>query len=105
MKTKLLYLSIFVVFSLACGMQAPKVNPTQTAIDTRMTPEMSVAVKMTVTGSLNIRADHTEKSDDIGDLFRGQTVTCFEFYKGWCKHELGWSNTHWLRMVEEKAGK
>lgn len=105
MSTKALYLSIFAVFSLACGMQAPKVNPTQTAIDTQMTPEMSTDVQMVVTGNLWVRPVAGDLHRTVGNpLKAGDIVTCTEFQvigdSIWCKHERGWSNIKEMRGLE-----
>jgi hypothetical protein len=101
MKTKL-YLSIFVVFSLACGMQAPKVNPTPVAIDTQ---EMSTDVQMVVTGDLWVRPVAGDLHRTVGNpLKAGDIVTCTEFQvigdSIWCKHERGWSNVKEMKGLE-----
>lgn len=104
MSTKALYLSIFVVFSLACGMQALKVNPTPTAIDTQMTPEISTDVQMVIVGDLWVRPVAGELHRAVGELHTGDIVTCTEFQvigdSIWCKHERGWSNVKEMRGLE-----
>ena len=104
MKSKLLYLSLFLA-SLACGMQAPKVNPTPIAIDTQMTPEMSTDVQMVVTGNLWVRPAAGDLHRTVGNpLKAGDIVTCTEFQvigdSIWCKHERGWSNIKEMRGLE-----
>lgn len=89
MSTKALYLSIFVVFSLACGMQALKVNPTPTAIDTQMTPEMSTDVQMKVTAyTLNVR---NSPNGDVLKFYmlQGDKVELYERYYD-AKSDIEW---------------
>jgi hypothetical protein len=104
MNTKLLYLSLFLAISLACGMQAPKVNSTPVAIDTQMTPEMSTDVQMVVTGDLWVRPVAGELHRAVGELHTGDVVTCTEFQvigdSIWCKHERGWSNVNTMKGLE-----
>ena len=98
------YLSLFLAISLACGMQALKVNPTPIAIDTQMTPEMSTDVQMVVTGDLWVRPAAGELHRSVGELHAGDIVTCTEFQvisdSIWCKHGRGWSNIKEMRGLE-----
>ena len=95
---------ILAIASLAC-MATPQVEFTASKAvyaDTQIEDEVSTEVKMTVVADegLNIRAEHTEESADIGDLFPGDVVTCRELVTVgdsiWCHHERGWSNARWL---------
>ena len=92
---------ILAIASLAC-MATPQVEFTASKLDTQIKNEVSTEVKMTVVADegLNIRAEHTEESADIGDLFPGDVVTCRELVTVgdsiWCHHERGWSNARWL---------
>lgn len=103
--TILLYISALMLFMFACGMQAPKGDFTRALyVGTQAEASTPVpSVEMVVTGSLNIRADHTEESADIGDLFYGDIVTCKLPFTVvgesiWCLHERGWSNVRWLEV-------
>lgn len=93
---------ILAIASLAC-MATPQVEFTASKyVDTQIKNEVSTEVKMTVVADegLNIRAEHSENSQDIGDLFPGDVVTCRELVTVgdsiWCHHERGWSNARWL---------
>ena len=95
---------ILAIASLAC-MATPQVEFTASKAvyaDTQIEDEVSTEVKMTVIADegLNIRAEHSENSQDIGDLFPGDVVTCRELVTVgdsiWCHHERGWSNARWL---------
>ena len=95
---------ILAIASLAC-MATPQVEFTASKAvyaDTQIEDEVSTEVKMTVIADegLNIRAEHSEESADIGDLFPGDVVTCRELVTVgdsiWCHHERGWSNARWL---------
>ena len=92
------------IASLAC-MATPQVEFTASKAvyaDTQIEDEVSTEVKMAVIADegLNIRAEHSEESADIGDLFPGDVVTCRELVTVgdsiWCHHERGWSNARWL---------
>lgn len=104
MRTNLRYFFIFAVSMLACSVSTSAENALSVNKDTHINSKASTdvnTVEMVVTGSLNIRADHSENSADIGDLFEGQIVTCelpmtVVAESIWCKHEFGWSNTRWL---------
>ena len=96
------HLFFLAIASLAC-MATPQVEFTASKyVDTQIKNEVSTEVKMTVVADegLNIRAEHTEESADIGDLFPGDVVTCRELVTVgdsiWCHHERGWSNARWL---------
>ena len=101
----LLYISLLMSVSLACGMAAnlPASGtqlPTQTSV-----PVNSVEMVVIAEEGLNIRADHSENSADIGDLFNGDIVTCelpltVVAESVWCKHSKGWSNVHWLQALK-----
>lgn len=95
---------ILAIASLAC-MATPQIEFTASKAvyaDTQIEDEVSTEVKMTVIADegLNIRAEHTEESADIGDLFPGDVVTCYQLVTVgdsiWCHHERGWSNARWL---------
>lgn len=95
---------ILAIASLAC-MATPQIEFTASKAvyaDTQIEDEVSTEVKMTVVADegLNIRAEHSENSQDIGDLFPGDVVTCRELVTVgdsiWCHHERGWSNARWL---------
>ena len=95
---------ILAIASLAC-MATPQVEFTASKAvyaDTQIEDEVSTEVKMAVIADegLNIRAEHSEESADIGDLFPGDVVTCRELVTVgdsiWCHHERGWSNARWL---------
>ena len=95
---------ILALASLAC-MATPQIEFTASKAvyaDTQIEDEVSTEVKMAVIADegLNIRAEHTEESADIGDLFPGDVVTCRELVTVgdsiWCHHERGWSNARWL---------
>lgn len=69
--------------------------------DTQIEDEISTVVMTVIADEgLNIRAEHSEESADIGDLFPGDVVTCRELVTVgdsiWCHHERGWSNARWL---------
>ena len=94
---------ILAIASLAC-VATPQVEFTASKAvyaDTQIEDEIST-VLMTVIADegLNIRAEHSEESADIGDLFPGDVVTCRELVTVgdsiWCHHERGWSNARWL---------
>jgi len=105
MKTKL-YLSLFVAFSLACGMQAPAIQTDSQVkyTDTQPTPEMSMDVQMVVTGNLWVRPVAGELHRSVGELHTGDIVTCTEFQvigdSIWCHHERGWSNIKEMKGLE-----
>ena len=95
---------ILAIASLAC-MATPQVEFTASKAvyaDTQIEDEVSTEVKMTVIADegLNIRAEHSENSQDVGDLFPGDVVTCYQLVTVgdsiWCRHERGWSNARWL---------
>lgn len=91
---------ILALTSLACGATAqlpPKAEPAPVV----STEVSSIEMVVIADTGLNIRAEHSENSQDIGDLFPGDVVACELPFtiKGdsvWCKHERGWSNTRWL---------
>ena len=96
------HLFFLALASLAC-MATPQVEFTASKyVDTQIKNEVSTEVKMTVIADegLNIRAEHSENSQDIGDLFPGDVVTCYQLVTVgdsiWCHHERGWSNARWL---------
>lgn len=96
------HLFFLAIASLAC-MATPQVEFTASKyVDTQIKNEVSTEVKMTVIADegLNIRAEHSENSQDIGDLFPGDVVTCYQLVTVgdsiWCRHESGWSNARWL---------
>ena len=96
------HLFFLAIASLAC-MATPQVEFTASKyVDTQIKNEVSTEVKMTVIADegLNIRAEHSENSQDIGDLFPGDVVTCYQLVTVgdsiWCRHERGWSNARWL---------
>ena len=92
---------ILAIASLAC-VATPQVEFAASKLDAQIEDEVSTEVKMTVIADegLNIRAEHSENSQDIGDLFPGDVVTCRELVTVgdsiWCHHERGWSNARWL---------
>ena len=102
---KFLYVVLLISSSLACGIAVPQ-GKSDVFTDTHSLPEVSTEVNSVVMvvvadEGLNIRADHSEESEDIGDLFPGDIVTCeLPFMvigdSVWCKHERGWSNARWL---------
>lgn len=105
--TNLRYFFIIAVitFSLACGATAqlpPKDTQPAPVVSTEVSSIEMVVIADT---GLNIRAEHSENSQDIGDLFPGDVVTCELPFtvvaeSVWCKHERGWSNTHWMQAVK-----
>lgn len=116
MRTKLFLLAI-VLSSIACGMQAPKEatrNRSETTIyvRTQSTAETSTdhfpdTVKMIVTAStLNVRECAGTGCAVIGELQRGQVVTCTDFdtpAEGvfqWCEHSTGWSSMQFMEVAE-----
>ena len=93
---------ILAIASLAC-VATPQASASKAVYaDTQIEDEVSTEVKMTVIADegLNIRAEHSENSQDIGDLFPGDVVTCYQLVTVgdsiWCRHERGWSNARWL---------
>ncbi len=91
---------ILAIASLAC-MATPQVEFTASKyVDTQIKNEVSTEVKMTVVANGDIRAEHSENSQDVGDLFPGDVVTCYQLVTVgdsiWCHHERGWSNARWL---------
>ncbi len=94
---------ILAIASLAC-VATPQVEFTASKAvyaDTQIEDEISTVVMTVIADEgLNIRAEHSEESADIGDLFPGDVVTCRELVTVgdsiWCHHERGWSNARWL---------
>ena len=95
---------ILALASLACGMQTQAGEFTANKViyvNTHPTTEVSTVVMTVIADEgLNIRAEHSENSQDIGDLFPGDVVTCYQLVTVgdsiWCHHERGWSNARWL---------
>lgn len=101
---KFFYIIPLILVSLACGMSVPAENALGVNKDIHINTEVnSVEMVVIADTALNIRADHTEQSDDIGDLFYGDVVTCELPFtvvgdSTWCLHERGWSNVRWLEV-------
>ena len=95
---------ILALASLACGMQTQAGKFTANKViyvNTHPTTEVSTVVMTVIADEgLNIRAEHSENSQDVGDLFPGDVVTCYQLVTVgdsiWCRHERGWSNARWL---------
>ena len=101
----LLYIPLLMSLSLACGLAAELPSKGGTQLPTQTSTAVNF-IEMVVIAEegLNIRADHSEGSADIGDLFNGDIVTCelpltVVAESVWCKHRLGWSNARWLKAV------
>lgn len=99
----LVWLFLFTLPTLACGMQAPAEVQTASEVeftDTHPTAEESMDVKMIVTGDLWIRPTAGDLGRALGELHKGDVITCVEFSvvgdSIWCRHERGWSNARWL---------
>jgi hypothetical protein len=92
---------ILAIASLAC-VATPQASASKAVYaDTQIEDEISTVVMTVIADEgLNIRAEHSEESADIGDLFPGDVVTCRELVTVgdsiWCHHERGWSNARWL---------
>jgi len=92
---------ILAIASLAC-VATPQASASKAVYaDTQIEDEISTVVMTVIADEgLNIRAEHSEESADIGDLFPGDVVTCRELVtvgdSNWCHHERGWSNARWL---------
>ena len=92
---------ILAIASLAC-VATPQASASKAVYaDTQIEGEISTVVMTVIADEgLNIRAEHSEESADIGDLFPGDVVTCRELVTVgdsiWCHHERGWSNARWL---------
>ena len=92
---KILYITMLILVSLACGASAQLPQKSDTALMPEMNTEVnSVEMVVIADTALNIRADHTEESADIGDLFYGDVVTCELPFTVvgesiWCKQERG----------------
>jgi len=92
---------ILAIASLAC-VATPQASASKAVYaDTQIEGEISTVVMTVIADEgLNIRAEHSEESADIGDLFPGDVVTCRELVtvgdSTWCHHERGWSNARWL---------
>lgn len=103
---KFLYISALVLSALACGATLPQnqlVIPTSNEVYFTPTSEPT---RMIVTAeTLQIRDGAGEEFTPLGHLEDGQIVTCSDTKTAkdgglWCKHELGWSNTRYMKGIK-----
>lgn len=102
----LLWLSIFTLISLSCGISASMQLPSPSDAPAPSNPrvfarELDESTLYTVTGYLNIRTGAGESFPALRETLQaGDTVTCLEWVGVWCRHEEGWSNSSWLQVVK-----
>jgi len=99
MNKLLLWLSIFTLISLACGISAPMQLPSPSDAPSPSNPRVFVREfdTYTVTGFLNIRTGAGESFPSLGVLHYGDVVTCSEWVGDWCRHSQGGSHGGWLK--------
>jgi len=112
MNRRFITLTLLVLLSLACGLEAPDMARNDTISQNVTIPQKVTnyeVVKFTVTADdLNVRecAGTGCAVIDGMELQRGDTVVCTDFdtpvngVYAWCKHRLGWSSTQYMEVVK-----
>lgn len=105
-----LFIAALMLSALACGVNTqlpysqntPEVLPQVVSTNTHSAPEMSMIV---TAETLRIRTGAGESFPLLGYLENGQIVTCEAIEPAldgglWCKHELGYSNTRYMKGLK-----
>lgn len=95
MKKLLLWIALFALLSLACGIQ--------TELPQKQTNAVSLLEKVnppgywaTVTGSVNIRACPDYECEDLDEFTAGEVVYVKAVEGRWCETAWGWSVCQYL---------
>lgn len=108
MKSKLLiWLLLFTLPALACGVQTAPALKAESAIISESTPAVRQPVLMVVVAEkgVNVRsmpsenASYTREALEFGDMVTVDEVKMIGD-SNWCHHQFGWSNCKWLKALE-----